>query len=91
MTDAFILKQPLITEKATDLSGVNKYVFIVKPSATRNEIRKAIKEIYRVDAVKVNMINLPGKPRRFRGQKGHKPDSRKAVVTLKEGQKIDLS
>lgn len=90
MTDIFLIKKPLITEKATDLSASGKYVFIVKRSATKKEVEKALREIYRVDAVKVNIVNLPGKPKRFRGIKSHKAGVKKAVVTLKQGQKIDL-
>jgi large subunit ribosomal protein L23 len=90
MTDAFLIKKPLITEKATDLSGAGKYVFVVKPSATKKEVQKALREIYRVDAVKVNIVNLPGKTKRFRGLKSRKSGVKKAIVTLKEGQKIDI-
>ncbi len=85
-----MIKKPLITEKATDLSASGKYVFIVGLSATKKEVAKALKEIYRVDAVKVNIVNLPGKTRRFRGLKSKKSGVKKAVVTLKEGQKIDV-
>lgn len=88
--DTFLIKKPLITEKATDLSASGKYVFIVGLSATKKEVAKALKEIYRVDAVKVNIVNLPGKTRRFRGLKSKKSGVKKAVVTLKEGQKIDV-
>jgi large subunit ribosomal protein L23 len=69
---------------------LGKYVFIVKRSATKKEIQKALREIYRVDAVKVNVVNLPAKPRRFRGKKSTKAGVKKAIVTLKEGQKIDI-
>lgn len=90
MSDIFLIKKPLITEKATDLSGAGKYVFAVGPSATKNEVRKAVYEIYRVTAAKVNIVNLPGKSRRFRGLKSRKGGMKKAVVTLKAGQKIDV-
>lgn len=90
MTDTFLIKKPRITEKATDLSGSGKYVFIVRQSATKKEIQKALREIYRVDAVKVNIINLPAKPKRFRGIKGKRTGVKKAIVTLKQGQKIDV-
>jgi large subunit ribosomal protein L23 len=90
MADIFIIKKPLITEKATDLSKAGKYVFIVGAAATKSEVRKAVREIYRVDAVKVNIVNLPRKPKRFRGLKSYKGGVKKAIVTLKEGQKIDL-
>lgn len=91
MLDLFLIQKPVITEKATDLNALNKYVFMVKPKATKNEVKKAVKEIYRVDAVSVNMVNLPGKTRAFRGKKEAKMGVKKAIVTLKAGQKIDLA
>ena len=91
MTDSFLIKKPLITERATDLNVFGKYVFMVKPHATKPEIRKAIHEIYKVDAVSVNVINRPMKRKRFGGiMKGKKEGYRKAIVTLKEGQKIEI-
>lgn len=89
--DTFLIKKPLISEKATDLSATGKYVFIVAPSATKKEVAKALREIYRVDAIKVNIVNLPAKPRRFRGLKSYRSGAKKAIVTLKGGQKIDIS
>ncbi len=90
MHGVFLIQKPVVTEKATDLAAKNKYVFMVQPSATKSEVKKAIKEIYRVDAVMVNIVNLPPKPRRFRGGKHLKPGYKKAIVTLKPDQKIDL-
>ncbi len=89
--DNFLIIKPIITEKATDLSGLGKYVFRVKDSATKNEVKKAVKGIYHVDAVAVNIVNLPAKPRSYRGKKHAKPGYKKAVVTLKKDQKIDLA
>jgi large subunit ribosomal protein L23 len=90
MQDIFLIKQPHITEKATGLNLAGKYVFVVKPSATKGEVKKAVKELYRVDATAVNIVNLPGKTRRYRGLPSKRSGSKKAIVTLKEGQKIDL-
>ncbi len=90
MRDVFLIEKPLITEKSTDLMAIGKYVFIVKPAATKNEIRKAIKDIYKVDAVRVNIVHLPDKARSYRGLAYKKAGLKKAIVTLKEGQKIDL-
>ena len=90
MNDSFIIKKPLVTERATDLNALGKYVFMVKPHATKPEIKKAIHDIYKVDAVSVNVINRPPKRKRFGGtMKGKKSGYRKAIVTLKEGQKIE--
>ncbi len=86
-----IIKKPWITEKATAANVAQKYTFIVQSHATKPEIRKAIKEIYKVDAIQVNVVNRPPKPKKFRGGAGGLQGGyRKAVVTLKEGQKIDV-
>jgi large subunit ribosomal protein L23 len=69
---------------------MGKYVFMVKTGATKPEIKKAVHEVYKVDVVAVNVVNRPGKTKRFRGVKGKQGSYRKAIVTLKEGQKIDL-
>ncbi|MBI2033556.1 MAG: 50S ribosomal protein L23 [Candidatus Liptonbacteria bacterium] len=90
MSDIFLIKKPWVTEKVTDLNKSGKYVFIVKPSATKNEVKKAVKEIYRVDAVNVNVINRRGKEKRFRNVYSEKSGYKKAIVTLRPGQKIDL-
>ncbi len=91
MTDKIILKKPIITEKSTRLGELRKYVFMVSPRATKNEVREALRAIYRVDAVAVNVIQKPGKARRFRNIKSTLSGYKKAVVTLKEGQKIDVT
>ncbi len=65
MIDVFLIKKPWVTEKSTGLSALGKYVFIVKPKATKQEIKKAVKEIYKVDAVAVNVVNRPPKQKRF--------------------------
>ena len=92
MKDSLLIKKPWITEKATMLAGANQYVFIVKAGATKPEIKKAIRAIYKVDAVAVNVVNRPPKRKRFGGaMKGAQQAYRKAIVTLKEGQKIDLN
>ena len=90
MHDVFLIKRPLITDKATRDSSAGKYFFVVKSDATKPEIKKAVKMRYKVDPVAVNVINLPGKNKRFRNIKGRHPGYKKAIVTLKKGQKIDL-
>ena len=90
MNDVFLIKKPLVTEKATSLNGAGKYVFMVKPSATKNEVKKAIQELYNVKPVRVNMVNRPPKGKRFRGRRGLRSGYRKAIVTLKTGETIDL-
>lgn len=91
MKSIFIIKRPHITEKSTDLSNIGKYVFMVEPSATKNEVKKAIKKIYNVDVVKIQTITRPSKMKRFRNKKGIEPGYKKAVVGLKKGQKIEIN
>ena len=92
MNDPAIIKKPWITEKATRLTASAQYVFMVKSSATKPEVRKAINALYKVDPIAVNILNRAGKVKRSgRGIKGRTPGYRKAIVTLKAGQKIDLS
>jgi large subunit ribosomal protein L23 len=91
MATPFLIKQPWITEKSGMMSTKGQYVFIVQEHATKPEIKKAVKEIYKVDVVSVNVVNRPAKRKRFGGRlKGSQQGYRKAMVTLKEGQKIDI-
>lgn len=90
MSDVFTIKKPWVTEKATDLNTVGKYVFMVKPTATKNEIKKAIHALYRVDVTAVAIVRVPGKPKRFRNVSKTASGYKKAIVTVKAGQKIDL-
>ncbi len=91
MSDIFIIKKPWITEKSTDLSKIGQYVFLVKKNATKPEVKKAIKEIYRVDVVAVNIVNRPAKAKHMGQHYGTQQGYKKAIVTLKVGQKIDLA
>lgn len=80
-----------ITEKGTLLAGQNKYLFKVDPSANKLEIKQAVEDFFKVTVVKVNTMNYDGKKTRQRTIRyGKKPDWKRAVVTLKEGDKIDL-
>jgi len=89
MKDPFLIKRIVVTERSSDLEALGKYVFVVKDAATKNEVKKAIKDTYGVDAVRVNVITRPPKTRRFRGIAGKRGGYKKAIVTLKTGQKID--
>lgn len=82
---------PIITEKATSLSEHNKVVFKVQNTATKNTIKKNIEKIFKVNVIKVNTINLKGKTKLTRGKKSNRPGYKKAIVTLKKGQSIDLA
>ena len=90
MRDIFLIKEPRITEKASDLQAAGQYVFVVKPTATKPEVAKAVKDLYHVDAVAVNIVNVRGKVRRYRGLPSPRTGMKKAIVTLKKGQTIDL-
>ena len=82
---------PVITEKATLLSEQNKVVFRVAGDATKDEIAAAVESLFKVNVTKVNTLNVKGKAKRFRGRMGRRADVKKAVVTLAEGQSIDIT
>jgi large subunit ribosomal protein L23 len=82
---------PIITEKATLLSEKNKVVFKVAQDASKDEIAAAVEELFKVKVTKVNTINVLGKTKRFRGILGKREDFKKAIVTLAEGQSIDIT
>jgi len=87
---AYVLRRPRITEKAAILSESNTYVFDVDPRTNKNDIAKAIKEVYKVTPVKVNIINIPAKNVVSRGKKGKKSGGKKALVYLKKGDSIEI-
>ena len=82
---------PVITEKATTLSEFNKMVFRVHKGASKNSIKKSIEKIFKVNVIKINTINLRGKTKLVRGKKSRRSGYKKAIVTLKKGQSIDLA
>ena len=82
---------PNITEKSTSLSELNKVVFKVHKGASKNSIKKSIEKIFKVNVIKVNTINLKGKTKLVRNKKAYKSGYKKAIVTLKKGQNIDLA
>ena len=86
-----VIQAPVITEKATLLSEQSKVVFRVAPDATKDEIAAAVEELFKVKVVKVNTMNTKGKSKRFRGRLGKRNDVKKAIVTLQEGQSIDIA
>ena len=82
---------PVITEKATLLTEQNKVVFQVAMDSTKDEIAAAVEELFKVRVIKVNTMITKGKTKRFRGILGKRSDVKKAIVTLQEGQTIDIS
>lgn len=86
-----VIVAPVITEKATLLSELNKVVFRVAADATKDEIAAAVEELFKVNVTKVNTLVVEGKTKRFRGRLGKRNDMKKAIVTLAEGQSIDIT
>ena len=85
------LLRPVITEKSMTSSESGKVVFTVPLSATKEEIKAAIEAIFNVKVKKVNTVKQAGKVKRFRGYEGVRSDYKKAVITLAEGQNIDVT
>jgi large subunit ribosomal protein L23 len=89
-----VIIAPLITEKTMSGTALQQYTFEVHPQATKTQIRLAVQEIFKVDVLKVNTVNVLGKSKNFarRGRRtsGKQSDWKKAIVTIKAGQKIEL-
>jgi large subunit ribosomal protein L23 len=86
-----VIRNPVITEKATTLSEHNQFVFRVAIDATKPQIKAAIEGLFGVKVLGVNTLIQKGKAKRFRGRPGVRSDVKKAFVTLAEGQTIDLT
>ena len=85
-----IIKRPIITEKSASLFEMKKYTFEVAKDANKVEIRQAIEAIFNVKVVKVNTLNVKSKPKRVRYQEGRTRTWKKAMVTLAEGETIEI-
>jgi large subunit ribosomal protein L23 len=86
-----VVKNLLQTEKITGQSHLNKYLFTVDMCANKIEIKKAVEELYKVKVARVNTVIVPGKYRRVRQKWGKTAEWKKAIVTLKEGSKIEVA
>ena len=86
-----VIKKPITTEKSTNLQQFNQYSFIVSKKSNSFEIKKAIEIIFKVKVNKVNTSILRGKGKTFKGQYGFRKDTKRAIVTLEEGNTIDSS
>ena len=86
-----LLRAPIITEKATLLSEFNQVSFWVPTDASKFEIKHAIEGLFDVSVRKVNTLIQKGKAKQFRGRAGRRPDRKKAIVTLADGQSIDVT
>jgi len=86
-----IIIRPIVSEKSmAAMQDYNRYTFEVAKSASKTQIAQAIEEIFNVTVLKVNTMNVAGKPRRVRFSQGHTKSWKKALVTLKEGDTIEL-
>lgn len=86
-----ILQRPVVTEKSTNGSEHGQVTFVVAPDATKPEIKQAVEKVFNVKVQAVNTSVLKGKVKRFKGVMGQRSDIKKAIVTLAEGQTIDVT
>lgn len=85
-----ILIKPVVTEKTTVLQQENKYVFKINAKATKNSVKEAMKKLYKVEPIAVNIMIVPRKKKGIRFRNGITPGWKKAIVTLKSSDKLDL-
>ena len=85
-----VIIAPVVSEKSYALIDQNAYTFVVHPRANKTEIRQAVEAIWNVRVVKVNTTNRKGKTKRFRFTQGRRPDTKRAVVRLVEGDSIEI-
>ena len=85
-----VLLRPVISEKSYRLADDGKYTFVVAPHANRTQIRQAVEAVFNVHVTSVNTLNRPGKRRRTRYGWGKRPDTKRAIVSLAEGDRIDV-
>ncbi|MGH2827542.1 MAG: 50S ribosomal protein L23 [Actinomycetota bacterium] len=85
-----VILAPVVSEKSYSLLDANAYTFVVHPDANKTEIRQAVEKIWNVKVVSVNTINRKGKSKRFRFTVGRRPDTKRAVVKLADGDKIEI-
>jgi large subunit ribosomal protein L23 len=85
-----VLLAPVVSEKSYGLLDQNKYTFLVRPDANKTEIRLAVEKVFGVKVIGVNTLNREGKAQRFRYGIGRRPATKRAIVSIKEGQRIDL-
>lgn len=86
-----IIREPVITEKATMGNEHGQVTFRVSMDATKPEIKQAVEKLFDVQVTAVNTLRQKGKVKRWRGRPGRRPDTKKAIVTLAEGQSIDVT
>src|SRR5881227_3829588 len=85
-----VLLAPVISEKSYGLLDANKYTFLVRPDANKTEIKIAVEKVFNVKVTSVNTLNRPGKSRRTARGIGKRKDTKRAIVSLAEGHRIDI-
>jgi large subunit ribosomal protein L23 len=85
-----ILLAPVVSEKSYSLLDQNKYTFLVHKDSNKTEIKIAVEQVFNVKVTSVNTLNRPGKRRRTRFGFGSRPDTKRAIVSVAEGQRIDI-
>ena len=85
-----VLVKPVVSEKSYGLLDEGKYTFVVAPDANKTQIKQAVEEVFRVKVTGVNTLNRPGKRRRTRTGWGKRADTKRAIVTLADGDRIDI-
>jgi len=86
-----LIRRPIITEKSTYLNEQNKFVFEVASNSDKLSVKDAIEKIFEVKVKKINILNIKGKIKRFKGRLGKQSDVKKAIVTLESGYNIDFA
>lgn len=90
MANLFIIKKPFVTEKSAGMSVMGKYIFVVAGNTTKSEVKKTVEAQYKVHVTKVDVVNTRPKARRRGRVLGMRPSFKKAIVTLKKGEKLDI-
>ena len=85
-----IIIAPVVSEKSYGLIDQGRYTFVVHPDANKTQIRQAVEAIFGVRVASVNTMNRSGKAKRFGTRRGRRPDSKRAIVTLVQGDEIDI-
>ncbi len=85
-----VIIEPVISEKSYGLLDAGKYTFIVDPRSNKTEIRQSVEQIFNVKVTNVNTLNRTGKSKRFGAKMGKRKDTKRAIVTLADGDEIDI-
>jgi large subunit ribosomal protein L23 len=85
-----VIIAPVVSEKSYGLLDENKYTFLVQPDANKTQIKQAVEQVFNVKVTSVNTLNRPGKRKRTRFGYGKRKDTKRAIVSLAEGERIDI-